>query len=562
MQRKAEKIIDEEDPEVLIASPMCRDFSQMMRINWPKMDPGERARRMRQAVAHLEFVCRLCKKRAQKNKYFLHEHPQQATSWDERCIRDLQRCTQAIRIEMDMCRFGLVTTNDEGKTMYAKKATSLLTNMPAAQVYLAKKGLHDHEHCPLEGSIPGKGLRTTLAQVYPRRFVEASLKSIMLQKQWDAKELFMVGSVDEAYPTSPHHKRMPVPKGEEESISFESAWDDVNGTMLKVEDVRRAREEELKYYRDMKAFEAVPISQAIARTGKKPVDVRWIDHNKGDSLRPQVRCRRVAKDFRTGPDDELYAGTPPLESLKLILSHAVTGSKTRCIMTNDVSRAYLHSPCRSEVYARRAEEDMKHKHGDNNIDGEAAGGTCWRLLKSMYGTRPAARDWQQIVAEALGAVGFIPGKACPNTYHHPGRQLWTFIHGDDFCGAGEVSYLEWLRARLEEQFLIKTQVLGPHHGQARQVRMLNRLLAWHVGVGLCLEADPRHIDKVIRELGVDNQKPLAALRGASARLWLSTLPAENLTLRAVVTHVFGALDPGLDLVCVTNPFERHSSGLL
>ena len=36
MQRKAEAIIDREDPFVLISSVMCRDWCQMMRINWPK----------------------------------------------------------------------------------------------------------------------------------------------------------------------------------------------------------------------------------------------------------------------------------------------------------------------------------------------------------------------------------------------------------------------------------------------------------------------------------------------------------------------------------------------
>ena len=294
-------------------------------------------------------------------------------------------------------------------------------------------------------------------------------------------------------------------------MKFEEAFDDVNGSPLDPVEVRKARQEELKYYREMEAFEIVPTSLAWERSGKAPVDVRWIDHKKGDIARPQVRCRLVAKDFKTGPDADLYAGTPPLEALKLILSHATTGSTTRRIMTNDVSRAYLHSPCRSEVFVRRVEEDIEFKYGDNNIDNKPKGSTCWRLKKSMYGTRPAAQDWQRTVAETLGAMGFVVGRSCPNTYWNKDRGLLTFVHGDDFCSAGEVPDLLWMKSHLEKSLLIKTQVLGPDRGQQSQVRMLNRLLTWEKGVGIYLEADTRHVDKVVEELNVGHLKPLKVL---------------------------------------------------
>ena len=172
---------------------------------------------------------------------------------------------------------------------------------------------------------------------------------------------------------------------------FETAWDDVHGAQLDPDGVRKVRLEEVAYYRDMEAVEIVPVAQAWSRDTNAHIDVRCIDHNLGDSSRPLLRSRLVAKDFNTGPDDELYAGTPPLEALKLIVSHAATGSKSRGITTDDLSRAYLHGPCRSELYVRRCDEDLQHHHGNPDIDGQPRGATCWQLRKSMYGTRLAAQ---------------------------------------------------------------------------------------------------------------------------------------------------------------------------
>ena len=53
----------------------------------------------------------------------------------------------------------------------------------------------------------------------------------------------------------------------------------------------------------------------------------------------------MAQDYSTEKNDDLYAGTPPVESLKLILRQCVSGSTTRCVMVNVISSAYLHASC-------------------------------------------------------------------------------------------------------------------------------------------------------------------------------------------------------------------------
>ena len=61
-------------------------------------------------------------------------------------------------------------------------------------------------------------------------------------------------------------------------------------------------------------------AEALARTGRKPITVRWVDVNKGDDDNPNYRSRLVAREVRRKRKDPMFAPTPPLESLRTILS--------------------------------------------------------------------------------------------------------------------------------------------------------------------------------------------------------------------------------------------------
>ena len=58
--------------------------------------------------------------------------------------------------------------------------------------------------------------------------------------------------------------------------------------------------------------------------GWKIVKGRWIDINKGDVDNPNYRSRLVGKEFNQDKQAGLFAATPPLEALKLLVSHAAT----------------------------------------------------------------------------------------------------------------------------------------------------------------------------------------------------------------------------------------------
>ena len=114
-------------------------------------------------------------------------------------------------------------------------------------------------------------------------------------------------------------------KGEdyEDEAQLGQAWDDLTGAELDPREVKKAREREVGYVRNKKVWVKIARREA-QRRGIKVLTSRWIFINKGDRENPDVRSRFVAKEFNTGEEVGLFAATPPLEALKVMLSFATT----------------------------------------------------------------------------------------------------------------------------------------------------------------------------------------------------------------------------------------------
>ena len=126
---------------------------------------------------------------------------------------------------------------------------------------------------------------------------------------------------------------------------FEAARDDVSNAELVPKLVREARELEMDYFRKLGVYERVPRSHQV-HTGGKIIGVRWVDVNKGDATDTNYRSRLVGREFNVRRDDALYAATPPLEALRVVISHSATQSQRgtrRSVMVNDVRRACFYA---------------------------------------------------------------------------------------------------------------------------------------------------------------------------------------------------------------------------
>ena len=250
-------------------------------------------------------------------------------------------------------------------------------------------------------------------------------------------------------------------------------------------------------------YDKVPIKESYDVTGKAPIAVRWVDINKGDSANPKYRSRLVAKEFNTGVNHDLYAATPPSECLRLLLSMLASGrSRGITLMYADVSRAYFYAKAERPVYVKLPAEDMQP--GDEQ--------RCGRLRMSMYGTRDAALNWSKEYADTLKAAGFVQGQSNPCLFKHRDLEVAIMVHGDDFIAVGSEKDLKATRVVLENKYKIKVEVLGDKAGQTRELRILNKVVRLAKS-GIELEADPRHVELTIRDLGLENAK-VSAVPGA------------------------------------------------
>ena len=80
------------------------------------------------------------------------------------------------------------------------------------------------------------------------------------------------------------------------------------------------------------------------------------------------------------------------------------------------------------------------------------------------------------------------------------------MHGDHYVSTGMPKELERMKKSLEHKYTAKTEVLGPEEGQVKQLKILNRVLTWDGCRELIYEADPRHVEIIVRQLELEQSK--------------------------------------------------------
>jgi hypothetical protein len=88
-----------------------------------------------------------------------------------------------------------------------------------------------------------------------------------------------------------------------------------------------------------------------------------------------------------------------LEALRLIVSYAATqpsDGERRMIMINDVRRAYFYANILRDVYIELPKEDPDHGKG-----------MLGKLKLFLYGTRDAAKGWQETLSSNFEGIGSI-----------------------------------------------------------------------------------------------------------------------------------------------------------
>ena len=220
--------------------------------------------------------------------------------------------------------------------------------------------------------------------------------------------------------------------------------------------------------------------------------------NKGDDSNYNIRARVVGKEFKASNPmmEGTFAATPPLEALRFCLSRMMTkkmnlkGETRRFnMMVLDVSRARFHAPAIRELHIDLPEGDREE-------------GMVGKLLRTLYGTRDAAAQWEKYYTDKMEEANFVAGKAIPCVFEGPDDSC-AMVHGDDMVFVGERELLEVTQKKLEKSMLIKRQaMLGLEEGDQQHVRILNRLISYKKGE-ITYEPDPRHVSIALRDLGLE-----------------------------------------------------------
>ena len=238
-------------------------------------------------------------------------------------------------------------------------------------------------------------------------------------------------------------------------------YDDLTGHELNRNEVMKARLNEIEGLASMGVWDAAPREQCIARTGREPVRGRWADINKGDDNNKVYRLRYGAMEMRkmhgVNAREGLFAAMPPLEALELLISFyreqwAQSARKGRAqAHVHRHFQAYLHADViNPEMYVELPAEMNLPNH-------------CGHLKKALYGTRNAAKCWENDYSTTISTQRYDRGKASQCLFKHAASGSMVLIHGDDFVVSGPETHLKELKKAICEKYKAKVRAsnFGP-----------------------------------------------------------------------------------------------------
>ena len=86
-------------------------------------------------------------------------------------------------------------------------------------------------------------------------------------------------------------------------------------------------------------------------------------------------------------------------------------------------------------------------------DPDRGKGLLGKLKLCLYGTRDAAKGWQETLSSHLESIGFVRGRGRPIAFWH------QLDHGDDNGSAGDDNSMTWLEEELAKAYEIQTHKL-------------------------------------------------------------------------------------------------------
>jgi hypothetical protein len=171
------------------------------------------------------------------------------------------------------------------------------------------------------------------------------------------------------------------------------------------------------------------------------------------------------------------------------------------VLVIDVKKAHLYPECEDDVFIELPSE------------AGAKPGMCGKLVHWLYGFRPAAQAWESHYSGNLESIGFERGKASPVSFFDPVSDVSCLVHGDDFTFVGERGALEAVERAMKSWYELKVKArLGDEDDDDKETDILGRRVRC-TRAGFEYEADPRHREKILEALGLDEKSKGLSVSG-------------------------------------------------
>lgn len=178
--------------------------------------------------------------------------------------------------------------------------------------------------------------------------------------------------------------------------------------------------------------------------------VKWVGVNKGTPDNPDARCCLVAPELGYGERlDELFAGTPSLMVVRMVLHKVAMKPEEVGVRVFDVKCAFLYGKMRRRVYIELPDQDPESKEKDK----------MGRLVNATHRVRDAPQIWSGEVRREMIAKGFQPSVLHPSVFSNPGKHMHIVVHVDDCLCVGPWSELEVLYDSLKQVYDLESTLV-------------------------------------------------------------------------------------------------------
>ena len=136
-----------------------------------------------EAIKHISFIVAIYRRQLREGRWFLREHPVNATSWALEEVRKLMEEEGVICTIADQCVYGLMTRGPRGKWVPAQKKTRFMTNSQGIAAQLGRKCPGRHEHQQLLSGSAGPAAR------YPQGLCEVICRGLLTELEWRSQRV-------------------------------------------------------------------------------------------------------------------------------------------------------------------------------------------------------------------------------------------------------------------------------------------------------------------------------------------------------------------------------------